>query len=281
VTGRRLLVLTLRLAVPLYLASLAVALVGTALVTAGLATAGGGRTWLPDLLGSGWLNTVTELLLSLRPGSSPDRQAIASLALGSLLGAPVLLVLQWMAYTLVSGGILDRLLFGESRKEAPPFWRACRHWFWPFFRLGVVGSVFVAALAGLGGFAALFLAKVVGPTVAFLALSAWVAVLLGWLEVGRAVMAWNGLRNARAVLGRALALVARPWAILLWLFLTLPGAGLLVVAASPPVATTPPTTGTILTTLVLGQVVAFLGAWLKVIRLAAASRLVAGASPHW
>ena len=102
-----------------------------------------------------------------------------------------------------------------------------------------------------------------------------IAILLGWLEVGRAAMVWHGYRAAGPALRRAVSLVARPQSILLWLFLALPGIALLVGVSSLPPVSDAISLSTILTTMLLGQVYGFLGAWLKVIRLAAACGIVA------
>lgn len=280
-SGRGLLLRTLRLAVPLYLVSLAVSLVGTVLAMLGLILAAGNRTWLGHLLGPGWLNTLLEAVFSLGVAAPGDRWGIVFLVVGAFFGAPLLVVLQWLAYTFVSGGIVDRLLSDRAVRDASPsFWRACRRWFWPFFGLGLTGLIFVGALAGLVAFALYELSEVIGPTAAFLLFSAWVAVLLGWLEIGRAAMVWHGNSDARLALRRALVWIARPGPVLLWLFLALPGVGLLVATSSLPPAGDPPALSMALLTVVLGQVYAFLGAWLKVIRLAAASRLVMRAKVH-
>lgn len=266
---------TLRLAVPLYLVSIAVSLVGTALAILGLMLAAGNRTWLANLLGPNWLNTLLEAIFSLGVAAPEDRVRMTLLLIGAFIGAPLLVVLQWLGYTFVSGGIVDRLLAAGAPNEAsPPFWRTCRRWFWPFFGLGVLGLIFSGVLASLGGLGAYYLSGVVGSTAAFLLFGAWVAVLLGWLEVARAAMVWHGSADARPALRRALELIARPGPLLLWIFLALPGVGLLLVSMSLPPAADPPALSTALLTVALGQVYAFLGAWLKVIRLAAACKLV-------
>jgi hypothetical protein len=276
-TVGRLLARTLGLALPLYLASLGLGLVGTTLALVGLSAAAD-RPWLVDLLGPGWLNTLVEVGVSTVAAPDSDRSAVGLLALESAIVPPLLLVSQWIAYTFIAGGILERLLVRDSRRVAAArFSAGCHRWFWPFVHLGLMGLLLLGILVAIGALVSVLIGRIVGVTVSFLMLVAWVAILLGWQEVGRAAMVWHGDRSAGLAFQRAARVIVRPRALLLWLFLALPGAGLLAVAASRPSGSDPTSALSTLATLVLGQVCAFLGAWLKVIRLAAASRLVASA----
>ena len=276
-TLRRLTVTTLRLAVPLYLVSLALGAVGTGLGLIGLAGVAGDRPWLPRLLGDDWLNTLIEVGLSAFAGSEADRTAVGMLALAGVVATPLLVVLQWLGYTFLAGGILETILASRSPSAARGrFWAGCRRWFWPFARLGVAGMLAVLVLAVLGAVACALLSLAVGMSAAALVLAAWVALLVGWLELARAAMVWHQDQSVWSAFDHASRAAVRPTSLLLWLLLALPALGLLALTLSAPGGEDP--SGT-LTSVLGGQVVAFLWAWWKVIRLAAAGRLVASHQP--
>jgi hypothetical protein len=155
------------------------------------------------------------------------------------------------------------------------FWADCRRWFWPFVWLGALGTFLLLVLTVLGAALALLAGRAVGMNASTLVLAAWVAVLLGWLELARAVLVWRGSRSVGDALAQATRLVVRPRALLLWLLLALPGLGLLVATVGMPGGGELASAWSTVLTIAVGQVVAFLGAWLKVIRLAAACWLVA------
>jgi len=318
VTIGRVIVLTLRLALPLYLLSLALGLIGTLLALIGLGPLAD-RPWLATLLGPDWLNTLVEVGASAVVAPPRDRTATGLLGLEALLVTPMLVMLQWIGYSLLAGGILERLVTGISLEydagEAPPpnplpiamergsrgdkagfsssvvprrgmrisgtstrltFWADCRRWFWPFVWLGALGTLLFVVLVVLGLVAAVLASRAVGMTAGAVALACWVAVLLGWLELARAAMVWRGSRSVGQALELATWLVIRPRALLLWLVLALPSLGLLALTTSAPGGESASALSA-LAAFVIGQIVAFLGAWLKVIRLAVACRLVAGA----
>jgi hypothetical protein len=277
VTFAPVLLRTLRLAIPIYLVSLMLGLLGTALLLAGLSAVAGNRPWLGNLLGSGWFNVLVEVGLSAVVAPPPDRATVATLALDAVLVPPILLVLQWFGYTFVAGGIVERLRIGRlPHADTPSFWADCRRWFWPFVRLGILGMLFVLVLAAIAGVVLAVLGSAVRLSVSLVLFAAWLAILFGWLEMARATMVWHGDRSAYRALERAAQQVIRPRSLLVWLVLALPVAGLLAlgmsrVAVGDALASIGP-----LPMVIIGQIVAFLGAWVKMIRLAVAWRLVAG-----
>jgi hypothetical protein len=272
---RRLLVTTLWLALPLYLLSLVLGLVGTAAALLGLGAVAD-RPWLSSLLGPGWLDVLIEFIVSASVAPPSDQMAVGMLALESVLVPPLLIVAQWIGYTFLAGGILGRLIPGSpDRTSRPTFWTDCRRWFWPFVRLGTLGTLLFLVLVALGSALAILASRVVGMSVSALALAAWLAILFGWLELARAALVWPGTRSIGNALELAARVVIRPRALALWLFLALPGLGLVAATAGVPRGGESASVITTMLTLVLGQVVAFVAAWLKVIRLAAACRLVA------
>jgi hypothetical protein len=267
--------LTLRLALPLYLLSLALGLIGALLALLGL-SAFADRPWLSDLLGPNWLNTLVELGVSAFAAPPSDRAAVGVLGLEALLVTPLLVMVQWIGYTLFSGGILERLVSSIlPGRPSTTFWADCRRWFWPFVWLGALGTFVFLVLAVIAVGMAAFASRAIGVTASEILLAAWVAILFGWLELARAAMVWRGSRSVGQALELATRLVIRPQVLLLWLFLALPSLGLFVVTLSAPSAGQSGWALTAVTAVCVGQVVAFLGAWLKVIRLTAASRVVA------
>jgi len=103
------------------------------------------------------------------------------------------------------------------------------------------------------------------------------AVVVGWLELVRATMVVDERRSVGWALGRASRLAVRPLVLLLWLALSLPSSGLLLVAIVPPTIADPFSAAGLIQALVFGQGVAMLGAWVKVVRLAVAARLALAA----
>jgi hypothetical protein len=104
-------------------------------------------------------------------------------------------------------------------------------------------------------------------------------VILGWLELGRALMVAESERSVGAALRRASRVALRPSVLLIWLLLALPASGLLFAAIIPPEVDDPYSALGLLQVLAFGQLVAFLGAWTKVVRLAVALRLAPLARP--
>jgi len=269
----RLVTQTLRLAVPLYLTSLAVSAIGTLIGLITLMLAAGGRTWLGELAGQNRLNVLIELVLSSVVAPPEDWGAVAVVVLALTIGPLLMLLLQWITYTFLAGGILERLRpYPGETSVSPAFWACCRRWFWPFVRLGAFGGVLLTLIAAVGIALGILIGQFAGMTVAALLVMVLLALASGWLEVARAAMVVHEYRAAHQALMRAVRITLQPVALVLWLFLALPWLGLIVVTARPPSGDT---FLSVLAALAVGQVCAFLGAWLKVIRLAAASRLVA------
>lgn len=262
---------TVRLTFPLYVASLLLALVPAAVALLGLASVSGDRPWRTELLGPNWLNVLLEIVGStVYAGASAG---VSLMVLAGLLLVPAAAFGQLLAYSFLAGGILEWLA-----PDSPPsgsFWSACRRWFWPSLRLSLLGGVLVGSVAfglsllsGLAG-------RWVGADVTTVVQVIVQALVLGWLELTRAVMVQRSQRSV----GRALKQTARAWihplVLLVWVALAVPPLGLLLVAVNPPSVVDPYSALDLLKALVYGQLVAFLSAWSKVIRLAVATRLAA------
>jgi hypothetical protein len=191
------------------------------------------------------------------------------LLIGVLLALVGLLV-QGFSYTLLTGGVLERLGGAEPRG----FWGGCRRWFRPLLRFGLPAML----LLGLGGLGlgAIALIPATGATATLLKTLAsflWLSYLNGVLELARAQLVIHGDSPLRA-LRRALILPCRPGvflhATLLWLFLLAAGT-LYWTASSRALLDTPATA--LLVVFGAQQLVALLGAWLKVVRYALAVEL--------
>jgi hypothetical protein len=257
---------TLRLAVPLYLSTLVLGLIPTSLAMVGLGLLAGDRPWRGDLLGPGWLNLVTELLMeAIYTRGAPG---VSLLVVAGVIGLPVAMLAQLVAYSYLTGGILESLRPDADGRLS--FWRACRLWFWPSLRLSMLGGALFVLLSGTLSVLVGLLGRWVGSEIVLMLQLAAQALVLGWLELARALLV---VRSTRAV-GRALAaaggLALRPLPIMIWLLLALPSAGVLVAAMLPPSVTDPYSPLDVIVALAFGQGVAFLGAWTRVIRLAVA-----------
>ena len=283
-----------RLALALYLPTLLLALVAAAPIFVGsLALATLGR-WAALLAQGDHLEVLLEAANALAatdalPGEAPPT-ALATAGLGLVL-AIVLAFSAWLvqglAYTFVAGGILDRLAARPPRRAGPAersnprgesFWTACRRWFWPMIRFGLLAGVIWAALGGLGVAAIGLIGETTATTLPLKALAAlaWLGCCNGLLELGRAHLVLGSDRSAGRALGRALRAPVRPrfflGAVLLWLILAAAGLAFARVAAGLAVAI--PATS-ILVAFVVQQVAALIGAWLKLLRLALAVELAA------
>jgi hypothetical protein len=270
-----LLVTTLRLSVPLYLSTVLLGLLPTTVAMLGLMPLAGDRPWRADLVSPGWMNVAAELFMS----TAYTRQTpeVLLLVVATLLVLPLILFGQAVVYSFLAGGILESLRVGTGVRLS--FWAACRRWFWPFVRLSLLGGVFVAVASVLGAVVTRLAGSVIGPNVAALVQYALQAVVLGWLELSRAVMVAESERSVRRGLLRAGRGIVRPLVPVVWLLLALPGAGLLVAALAPPPADDPYSVLTFVQALLFGQILAFVGAWTKVVRLAVATRLAVVTRP--
>jgi hypothetical protein len=262
-------VTTLRLSVPLYLATVLLGLLPTTVAMLGLVPLAGDRPWRGDLLSPGWMNVAAEMVMS----AAYTREAphLVLLMVAALLVLPLALLGQVIAYTFLAGGILEALRGGPDTRL--PFWAACRRWFWPFFRLSLLGGVFVVVVSVLGAVVTSLAGPTIGPNVSALVQYALQAIVLGWLELTRAVMVTESERSVGAALWRASRAALRPLVLVVWLLISLPGVGLFVAALLPPATDDPYAVLTLVQAVVFGQVLAFVGAWTKVVRLAVAMRL--------
>lgn len=202
--------------------------------------------------------------------------AAAGAGLGVLLALGGVL-LQGLAYTFLAGGVLERL---GAQAAPPPFWRACRRWFWPMLRFGVLAlAVFVLAAVLAGGAVALLpLGGVSGRLAGLLVAGVWLGLVNGTLETARAQMVVGGTPGARRALGRTLGRLGRPGfvgrALLVWLALAA-GGGLLWSLAAPALVAVPATA--LVGAFFSQQVAALANAWLKLVRLSVAVQLTARA----
>jgi hypothetical protein len=260
---------TLRLAVPVYLSTVLLGLIPTTVAMLGLVPLAGDRPWRTELLSPGWMNLVAELAMTL--AYSRDAASAALLLVAALVLLPLAVLGQLVAYSFLAGGILETLRVVSGAR--PPFWAACRDWFWPFLRLSLLGGVLVVVAAVIGVVLARLARPVVGPDVAALLQYTLQAMVLGWLELARAVMVVESLRSVGVGLGRASRAALRPLVLAIWLLISLPGAGLLLLALLPPSVDDPYAPGELVRALVFGQAVALGGAWTKVVRLAVSTRL--------
>jgi hypothetical protein len=270
-TLRGLLGKTLRLAVPLYLSTLVLGLIPTAVMMLGVGTLAGDRPWRGDLLGPGWLDLVLEIVMEAYHGGGAP--GLALVIIGGVLLLPLTMLVQFVVYGFLAGGVLEAL----NPLPGPPlsfgaFWAACRRWFWPFFRLSMLGAVIYPILSVSVGAATALAGGVIGPDISTLLQLAVQAIVLGWLELTRAVMVVRGTRSVGEGLRQATRLAVRPLVPLAWLVLGLMSGGLLLVAILPPTVDDPYGVVDLLKALAFGQGVAFLGAWTRVIRLAVAAR---------
>lgn len=283
---------SLRLALPLYLSNLLPGLIPTWAVAVGFAQVAGDRPWGAALLGGDWLNQAAELaagaVADAELGGVPSGRLAAAAAATSLaifLGL-VGLALQGLAYNFMAGGILERLRTDmrsavEVDRGAPPplsFWAASRRWFWPFVRLGILGTTAFGLLVLVGVLVLSSLGSLFGPSVVLVTLGVWVACLNGWLELARAGMVARGDPGARRALGRAARLVLDPAhlprVLAVWAILGLLGAAVLLGQALGPTTFDPAgSTVALVLAAVVGQLLQLIGAWLKVARLAAALAL--------
>jgi hypothetical protein len=268
-------VATVRLAVPLYLVTVVFGLWPTSVAMLGLVPLAGDRPWRGDLLSPGWMNVVAEMVMNAVYTRGTPELALLLAAVAIVL--PLALLGQLAAYSFLAGGVLETLRAG--RDAGPPFWAACRRWFWPFLRLSLLGGVLVLVAGVVGVVAARPLRPIVGPDGMALLQLVLQAIVLGWLELSRALMVAESKRSVGAALGRAARLAMRPLVVVLWLLIWLPGAALFVAALMPPAVGDPYAPLELVRALVFGQIVAFLGAWTKVVRLAIAMRLALVATP--
>jgi hypothetical protein len=265
---------TMRIAVPLYLSTLVLGLLPTTVAMLGLVPLAGDRPWRADLLSAGWMNVAAELVMSAV--YAREASPIA-LVMAVVVVLPLALLGQVVAYSFLAGGILEALRGGPPARL--PFWAACRRWFWPFLRLSLLGGVLVAFAGVLGAVVSGVARPVIGPDISALLQYALQAIVLGWLELSRALMVTESDRSVGAALRRAGRVALRPLVLLVWLLIALPGAGLVVAAVLPPAVDDPYAAGALVQALAFGQVVAFIGAWTKVVRLAVATRLALTARP--
>ena len=266
---------TVRLTVPLYFASLLLAVGPAAVGMLGLASVAADRPWRADLLGPNWLNLLLEMLGSaVYSGGSPG---LVVMALAGLLLVPAAAFGQVLAYSFLAGGILERLAPGSAHDGS--FWAACRRWFWPSVRLSLLGGIIVMA-AGLGvGLVTGLAGRWIGANASAVVQLVVQALVLGWLELARAIMVQHSQRSVGRCLKLAASAWLRPVVLGLWVALAVPPAALLLAAINPLATADPYSALDLVKALVYGQTVAFLSAWTKVIRLAVAMRLAVGTRP--
>lgn len=275
VTMARLAITSLRLAVPLYLASVLLALGPAAVGIAGLASVSADRPWRGELLGPNWLNLLMELMAgAIYAGGSPG---VGLMMMAGLVLVPLAMIGQVIAYSFLAGGILERL--GATPGVQTAFWPACRRWFWRSFRLSVLGGVIVMVVGFLVALVTSVAGSIIGPDQSAILHLLAQAIVLGWLELARAVMVERSLRSVGGALRIAARAAVRPMVLAVWVLLALPPVGLLLVSAMPPSIADPSSVSGLLQALMYGQMLAFLSAWTKVVRLAVAAQLALSVRP--
>jgi hypothetical protein len=263
---------TMRLAVPLYCSTVILGLVPIVTTMLGLVPLAADRPWSADLLSPGWMNLAVEIFIGVLY-TRETASSIVLMLLGVLL-VPLAYLGQVVAYSFLAGGMLE-----GARPDADgsrTFWAACRNWFWPSFRLSLLGGVTIV-LGGVLGSALIGLVRAAtGPDFAAIVVLALQAIVLGWIELARATMVSRADRSVGHAVVHAARAVLRPTVVPIWLALSLPGAGLLLGSLFAPLVTDPSSWLELVQALAFGQVLVFLSAWWKVVRLAVAMRLVAG-----
>lgn len=265
---------TLRLTVPLYLSTVLLGILPTALMMLGVYVLASDRPWRADLLGPGWLNVVAEIGTTAFYTRNPA--GLTQVALAILVLLPLAMLAQLVVYSYLAGGILTALsevVPDAAREEGLPFRAVCRHWFWPMFRLSMLGGVLVLVLMVGGAVIAKLAGSTIGPDLSAIVQQALVAVVTGWVELARAWMVTHSERSVGRGLERAARFTIRPLVLLIWLALSLPTTALTLVALMPPAVADAYSGMALVQTVAFGQIVAFLGAWTKVVRLAVAVRL--------
>src|SRR4051812_3714708 len=155
---RSLLGRTLRLAVPLYLSTLLLGLIPTAVAMIGLGALAGDRPWRGDLLGPGWMNLLVEMLMEAI--YSKGGPGISSIVIASVLVFPLVMLAQVVVYSFLAGGILEAL--GPDPDRPRSFWTACRAWFWPSLGITLSGGAIFVVLSIVLGAALGWLGRYIG-----------------------------------------------------------------------------------------------------------------------
>jgi hypothetical protein len=210
----------------------------------------------------------------------PPLPELAGAARGVVVGALGVLpgvFLQGLAYNVVAGGVLERL----AKSPDDSFWSACRHWVWPMLRFGILSLLGLLAFGGAGmaliavipGSGSTWLSAKVGGALL------WFALVNSTLELGRADMVVRRDRRAARALLRTIALPSRPvlflQAVTLWAALAAVGAAYWCLTGAA-FATIP--AAAVVAAFAVHQVIAALGAWLKLARLAVAMEVASVAA---
>lgn len=273
-TFQVLVVKTLRLAVPVYLATLLFALIPTGVMMIGLQELAGDRPWRGDLLGAGWVNLATEILMEAVYGRGMP--GLAQILVGVLLLAPLAMLAQLVVYGFLAGGVLEQVQSEPVGRLG--FWGGCRYWHWPFLRVSLLGGTVLIVVLAVVGLLGILGRRVLPLEAGSVAQMMVVAVGLGWMELGRALMVRGDSRSAARALLRAGRMAIHPLVLIVWLLCAVPTGTLLLAAIAPPAVSDPYAADSLLVALAYGQGVAFVGAWTRVIRLVVAMRLAQSAS---
>ncbi|MCC7369937.1 MAG: hypothetical protein IT306_16040 [Chloroflexi bacterium] len=270
-----LLVRTVRLALPLYGASLVLALLPGLVVLIGFSSLADARPWRSELLGPNWLNLLAELgSEAIQAGGS---RVLALMALAGVVLLPLVAVAHVLVYGYLAGGVLACLWQGHA--DMATFRSACRRWFWPMLRLSLFGWVLGTGTSFTIQVAFALVGDWLPSDLGIALVVAVQGLIAGWVELARALAVRDETRSVFRAVSRALAVVRRPLVLLLWLALPLPTLGLGFAAINPPALSADGSATDLLAALAYGQGVALLLAWAKVVRLLVAVRLAALAPP--
>lgn len=274
-----------RLALALYLPTAVIGLLTAVPVFLAADAFGRLGPWTTRLAMGDIQNVLFDLsTVNLTPGAGGELPPEIGAAVGNLSLAVLLLLaglfLQGLAYNLLAGGVLE----GLSGRGRYSFWRACRRWGWPMVWFGLLSLPVFVVLAGAGLLVLLALPGAgEGAALVKVALAVgWLSAVNGLVELGRADMVARDNPRALRALGRALAApFRRPGLIMaaagVWLALGLLGA-VYTAGGNAAVVAIPLALSAV--ALVAQQLVAFGGAWLKVLRLAVALGVAQAGRPE-
>lgn len=268
------------LAFALYLPGLAIGALTTVAPAAGLNALTPLGPWVERVASGGYPGVLAEAGGALAAGGTQPPPAVAAAGLAFLAGLLLLIagsVIQWAAYTIVAGGLLERLSGGGT------FRHGCREWLWPMVRCSLIGGFLFCWLA-LVGLVPVVAIPAWGPAALLAKLAGWLLWLElagGLVELIRAAVVVEGDRRVLRVTGRTMAWLWHPpflaRALATWLLLGM--VGLAFGAAQLALISAIPATSLAIS-FAVAQLALFAGAWLKLLRLGVAIELARTRAVH-